>query len=610
MDACSIPKKKFSRRSSTKSKNGCFTCRFLSPFASKLSSSNNTHRKRRVKCDETRPVCKRCIQFKVVCDGYAKPKQDSNERRALKAKSPSLRETTNPLRSMEPSSIFLGELETENRYFRYFQQMAAMGLDGHCGWYLWNHVVPQHSHQEPFVWHAIIAVGALSKSHDVAYSAGIHPHAATIPTMAKLHRDFAISKYSTAIRLMRKAISAKTTNSRQALLGCIFISCFEMLIGNRHLAVKHARSGTLMLQQWQKKSTIEKIQPPLLSSLPLSIENEVVAAIQHLDIHITALGDDRSDTSHEEMLNDHRITNTTYPSSFENIHEAQAYLSYAVQRISHLISIASSHIQSPTLSKEFDSKYPVNITDTTNQTIYSTTFLVNDYIFTQQAKLEVEISNWIHAFSPLLNRLSAQRKCEAEAESFANCQYNCAAMMQMQAIATTISNAGIVMTKETSYDKFNPQFRELVDLATTVVKLRQQRKKDHSWAGGFWIDIGITPQLFVVVTRCRDPVIRRMAIKLLEGWYIEGNWDPMLITQIGLFMMEVEEERAEKETQLIIPETARAVLSRLTEDSREGWALMQCVIKYGGVDERPVWREKYIGSRAQIALKSNVGSNA
>ncbi|KAF8852357.1 hypothetical protein BDZ45DRAFT_749667 [Acephala macrosclerotiorum] len=65
------------------------------------------------------------------------------------------------------------------------------------------------------------------------------------------------------------------------------------------------------------------------------------------------------------------------------------------------------------------------------------------------------------------------------------------------------------------------------------------------------------------------------------GLVYRGQLGPDVDCQIGLFMMEVEEEKAVvidslAETQLVIPETARGVFSRLSKDSREGWALMQC----------------------------------
>ncbi|KAN0113266.1 hypothetical protein V8E51_006217 [Hyaloscypha variabilis] len=589
MDATSINKIRLSRTSTPRSKGGCITCK-----------------NRRLKCDEGKPACIRCIKANLVCAYVPNKRQDdrgSLRLHVLKPKasrpSPQLQNTASSLRFMAPSSIYLGESEIDNRYFRHFQQTAAMGLDGAWGWYLWNQVMLQNSHQESFIWHSIIAIGALLKSHDTAYSMGMHPHSVIVPEKAKLHRDFAMLKYDKAVKLLHKAVCAGTANPRQALFGCIFIVSFEMLVGNRPLAIKHAQSGILMLQEWraQKTFALGKTQSPLLSPAPLTIEDEIVEAIQNLDIQITTLMDDHSLARHAEVMNDYRITIATLPTAFASIREAQIYLNLVVRRICHFIAMAQSSTESITLTKKFDNEPPGQISSITGMDIYSTPyFKVTDAVRTQQVQFATEIANWMSAFAPLFEKLCVKREDE---EVPFNCAYNGAAMMQMQAIATTILTAGIVIRNEMEYDRFNPQFRALVDLATVVVELRQQRKKEITWAGGFWIDIGITPQLFVVVTRCRDPVIRRRAIKLLEGWYIESSWDPRLIAQIGLFIMEVEEETAVdidcvRGNKVIIPEAARAVFSRISEDSGKEWVLMQCVLKNGGVDGGLVWREKFI----------------
>ncbi|KAH9209814.1 hypothetical protein DL95DRAFT_394046 [Leptodontidium sp. 2 PMI_412] len=592
MASASINKIRLSRTSTPRSKGGCITCK-----------------NRRLKCDEGKPACIRCIKTNLVCAGYVPPnklhRQDdrgSLRLRVLKPKasrpSPQLQITASSLRFMAPSSIYLGESEIDNRYFRHFQQTAAMGLDGAWGWYLWNQVMLQNSHQESFIWHSIIAIGALLKSYDTAYAMGLHPHSVIVPEKAKLHQDFAMLKYDKAVKLLQKAVCGGTANPRQALFGCIFIVSFEMLVGNRHLAIKHAQSGILMLQEWRaQKFALEKTQPPLLSPAPLTVEDEIVEAIQNLDIQITTLMDDRSLAHHAEMMNDYCITIETLPATFASIREAQIYLNLVVRRICHFIAMAQSSSESIALTKKFDSERPGQISSITSMDIYSTPyFKVTEAVRTQQVQFATEIANWMRAFAPLFEKLCAKREDE---EAPFNCAYNAAAMMQMQAIATTILTAGIVIRNEMEYDMFNPQFRALVDLAIVVVKLRQQRKKENTWAGSFWIDIGITPQLFVVVTRCRDPVIRRRAIKLLEGWYIESSWDPRLIAQIGLFIMGVEEESVVDidcvgGNEVIIPEAARAVFSRISEDSGKGWVLMQCVLKNGGVDGGPVWKEKFI----------------
>jgi hypothetical protein len=504
---------------------------------------------------------------------------------------------------MAPSSIFLGETEMENRYFCHFRQTAAIGLDGVWGWYLWNQLMLQNSHQEPFARHSMVAIGALIKYHEAAYSAGVNPRAVIMPEIAKLHRDFAMVKYDKAVRLMQRAICRGTTNPRQALLGCILIVCFEMLMGNLGLAIKHAQSGTTILQQWRAQTLLLKKEPPtLLSPAPLTVEDEIVEAYQNLGIQIKTFRNDNSASCPGGMMNDDCITTAALPTSFgppslPNLRAAQVYLNLTIRRIYHFMSIAlaSPPSESMVLAKEFDGEPPDHISVITSMIIHSTSFQVTDAIRTQQQRLATEIADWMCTFAPLFETLCTKK--EDYGASF-SCIYNVASMMQMQAIATTILTAGIVITNEMDYDRYNPRFRELVDIATAIVKLRK-RRKDHAWAGGFWIDIGITPQLFVVVTRCRDPSIRRQAIRLLEDWYIEGSWDPKLVAQIGLFMMEVEEEGlADVDcgpgNTGVIPEKARAVLSQISEDPRRGRALMQCVLKRGGVDGSPVWREKYV----------------
>lgn len=74
-------------------------------------------------------------------------------------------------------------------------------------------------------------------------------------------------------------------------------------------------------------------------------------------------------------------------------------------------------------------------------------------------------------------------------------------MMQMQAVTATILTAGIWITNEMDYDRLKPLFHEVVDLATLVAELRQRRNNDSTFGGGLWIDIGVTPQFYVVVTR-------------------------------------------------------------------------------------------------------------
>ncbi|KAL7803932.1 hypothetical protein V8C43DRAFT_266401, partial [Trichoderma afarasin] len=66
-------------------KTGCLTCR-----------------KRRVKCDELKPICKRCIKANVVCDGYQKKRSIPSPKPAIK---------TSPYTEAETESTSVSSIE-------------------------------------------------------------------------------------------------------------------------------------------------------------------------------------------------------------------------------------------------------------------------------------------------------------------------------------------------------------------------------------------------------------------------------------------------------------------------------------------------------------------
>jgi hypothetical protein len=73
----------------TKSRNGCLTCR-----------------RRHVKCDETRPACRRCNSYGARC-GYQDRKCTSTTRSLLPAPLHSKARTDNPNRLLRPSTTGL-----------------------------------------------------------------------------------------------------------------------------------------------------------------------------------------------------------------------------------------------------------------------------------------------------------------------------------------------------------------------------------------------------------------------------------------------------------------------------------------------------------------------
>jgi hypothetical protein len=111
------------------------------------------------------------------------------------------------------------------------------------------------------------------------------------------------------------------------------------------------------------------------------------------------------------------------------------------------------------------------------------------------------------------------------------------------------------------------------------------------WAGSFLLDLGLSVPLFLVLLRCRDPVLRRQAIEILRSWHVECWWDPLLIIAIGQFIMDVEEEGM---VDGFIPESSRAILTAKSHCPPDRVLLVQCVQRTAGPNGGLKWTEGFV----------------
>ncbi|KAM5346205.1 hypothetical protein ACJ41O_009210 [Fusarium nematophilum] len=132
----------------SRSKTGCITCRI-----------------RRVKCDETRPQCKRCQSAKRICDGYlsddnAMPRRQlAKVVKTLSVVGPVSRALTSSPSSSNPVSRPVSPNDTI--YFDLFRYATVPGTCSVFPSGFWQEGFLQMAHGEPAVWHAAVALGTL-----------------------------------------------------------------------------------------------------------------------------------------------------------------------------------------------------------------------------------------------------------------------------------------------------------------------------------------------------------------------------------------------------------------------------------------------------------------
>lgn len=138
----------------------------------------------------------------------------------------------------------------------------------------------------------------------------------------------------------------------------------------------------------------------------------------------------------------------------------------------------------------------------------------------------IELRKWIQAYTFTLKTA----RLRANSQDFVG-----ALTLQIHALTMDISlrqtffETGIMLLGEQNvYDVFLPDYCELVALAREV-------SEHPSFVRDFIFDSGIAPCLFLVVTKCRDVMVRRDAIDVMKKATPrrEGVWDAHMVARIG-----------------------------------------------------------------------------
>ena len=128
------------------------------------------------------------------------------------------------------------------------------------------------------------------------------------------------------------------------------------------------------------------------------------------------------------------------------------------------------------------------------------------------------------------------------------------------------------------WDALQRECEEIVDLATTVVKLHDQESREPSNKPVFFMDMHIINPLFSIAHRCRDPFIRRKAIALLKSaTRQEGLWHSLVTAQVAEKIMKIEEAGlGEVKSSADIPEENRISEIEMQFDLHERKGYLKC----------------------------------
>ncbi|KAL2813933.1 hypothetical protein BDW59DRAFT_27572 [Aspergillus cavernicola] len=513
------------RKPTTHVKSGCRTCKI-----------------RRVKCDEQRPSCRKCVSSGRDCDGYGIWGPPHTQK---------LMPTQQTYSLIYPPQTLPGLAQDEKGYLHRFRGLLAGKLSSPFGSHFWSSVVHQLSLSEPAVVHASIA---LTSAYESLLMGGV-----------ALNGPFFLRQYNRAIRALTSNASLENpTSLRITVVSCVLFICIEILQGDLNAMQAHFSSGIQLLRQLQlqdrRSPTTTTTSNTILVKHDLeSFDDHLVDVFTRLNLQFLMLGhgSQLKQTFAPSFQYDRRIH---IPRYFHTDLEARKSLSNIVLAVIYLLKETERHTWS------------------TTTTTTATTITTNDpppppstAMLEKQQALQAATSEWIssydHPNSPLtLISLPPHEKLRL-------------VMLRIYADLATILLATCFSIKETAYDEHLSVFESIVNrykvLPSVSASASLQENaipKDHNTEYKYQhehkheptnnnnkktpidnknpfltIDTAFFPPLYFTALKCRNQRIRRQALSLLQQYHhMEGPWTGPLLARVAGYVVDLEERNFEE----------------------------------------------------------------
>ncbi|PWY88570.1 hypothetical protein BO94DRAFT_556022 [Aspergillus sclerotioniger CBS 115572] len=444
-----------------------------------VDKQTDVSRKRRVKCDETRPNCERCSSTGRKCDGYG------SSPRSFDRAHPQL-----PLLSL--TRLNHAATEREVRSLQFFYEKTVPSLAGYCGSEFWGRLVMQVSQHEIPVWHALVALGALHENFEKMPGFGL---------VRAGYDTFALQEYLKAIRaLLGPADSLLPASSNYAappggltvdvcLISCILFVCFEILSSHYIAALSHIQSGMNILGEVSYDPSTGSYHHPVLR--PSTVSALEMGNLRRIFIRLRSQTRTGMDQPLMDAVPSEGIFPLEVPECFSSLAEARDLFEYYSYVFRHEYGkMGGMEATSPELGAAF-------------------------------------IQTCISLFQKWSGALDQFEKIRGP--SLTTKEHIGLKILQMhrcrQAVAFQYHMSGT--TDLSGWDMYNPMFQEIVSLAASVVELsgedgppstpQPNPSSQGRYKPSFTLDMGIIDPLYDVATLCRDPLIRRKAVDVLRS---------------------------------------------------------------------------------------------
>ncbi|KAM3462881.1 hypothetical protein MY5147_007544 [Beauveria neobassiana] len=455
-------------------------------FANKVKTGCMTCRRRRIKCDEVKPACKKCTSTGRDCE-YPPTvfRFAESPIQAVSAQHKPL--NIHPISLLAPQGIRVGRQEAH--VFDLFRLRTVHQVGGSFNQAFWTGDVLRAARVYPAVWHACLSFAALD-------------HRAKKPTASEADKKslyaFALLQHNASIRhmvMIAQQASPSYADQETFMLVSMLYTGLCCLQGDVSQAAEHARTSILLFYQWrfwehQHQGRLDHVlSPRALISLISLYESQIFG----------------------------RTRNVPKPNWYLQgkppTEPAKAYQS---------VSDAFTDIQ-PMLTAIFQAFPMVTLPGDIARVVG-----YDDTIQEYKSRFAV----WRSKFKALL---------DTQPEGGSN--KHGAIQLQLMEVAVYVCLHLDRTLGEESFDHFTESFIRINHLSRQLIDLEKETEARQGIDGqGFSYSVSVAELLFGVGRTCRDRLIRRESVALLRQWpRRDGVWRPIVVAAMCAAVIELEE---------------------------------------------------------------------
>jgi hypothetical protein len=371
---------------------------------------------------------------------------------------------------VEVSLVVPGHPSTERRAFYYFSKRAAPAFAGVLDTRFWESLVPRLAHTYSFVWDAAVCIGALTEHVDFrSLPTVFNPRDLTTVTNQK-HREV-IKIYNRAIADVRQRVDRGEVEEHVVAVSCI-------LFGSVEFQQRNVNTGTELVRQ------CSKILTDNLKSIHLKRYSAAGQATYEL---LTPFMMRR--TGNMAMLGN------SIPPQWSAENSINLPLG---ELLSHSPAVNEARIEFQKLA--VDCYEAVRLTDFMSKLRDDVPEKI--YFMSLRKPLLEKLLQWKTSFVASAKLTAPNRETDW-----------IGSYLLMYWAVTYITMAACTNNLQTVYDEYVDLFAEMIEHAAVCLRHRYIESTHIKLPSG--LDPSIVSTLYFCAIKCRDPTLRRRALRLM-----------------------------------------------------------------------------------------------